>query len=81
MERRIFLVYLNFDSFFLIFFHPFDSLDDFNYPDMVSELSEISTFLSSSSFVEDLKQPKILWAGQYASILSILEEKVPDAQS
>ena len=52
----------------------FDSLDDFNYPDMVSELSEISTFLSSSSFVEDLKQPKILWAVQYASILSILEE-------
>ena len=81
MERRIFLVYLNFDSIFLIFFHPFDSLDDFNYPDLVSDLTEMSALIFSSSFIDDLKQPKILWAVQYASLLSFLEEKVPDAQS
>ena len=76
------LGYQNCDiQFFKIFFHPFDSLDDFNYPVMVSELTEISALISSSSFIDDLKLPKILWAVQYASLLSFLEEKVPDTQS
>ena len=39
---------------------------------------EISTVISSDSFVENLEKPKMTWAVQYAAILTYAEDRLPD---